>query len=362
MKKFLSLIFSFSLLSTASFSQNNIEGDQLLQLVGKPITDPLFQQLKIQETFYTDAWDDKLTIYIVRTAGQITEIELQNGKKRYGTETRYGVYTKQLPMQLNWNMTEADFTARFNRPVIVSTAMGFNDYLYNGWKIRVFFENTKPVSISFLRSDQSAPVQTPSTIKSEPQGSQNTGTSILKLDVANATVQVNWPALKQLIISCSDLKPYTGTESTDYIGQVYYSTPYKAEGFNRSAIKYYKEKQQWYYEAFYKMGSDSDQVRKTFFALYNALKKTIKENSGDDFILGSSAKKSISESPMNWLAQWTLYSQYKTLPAGLGKVKIAIMLSGMKNSFKNDAMEYTFKIYIFDKDLSFDVFTWDKPL
>jgi len=196
------------------------------------------------------------------------------------------------------------------------------------------------------------------------KGEANTlqGSSVIKLDAVNAKAEVNWTALKQLIINSNSLKKITGKDSVDYIGQVYYSTAYKTEGFERTSIKRIKENNQWYYESFYKTSADSNQVRKIFFALYDALKKTIKDNTADDFILASSAKKSISESPMNWLVQWTLFSNYKTLPQGLGKIRIALMLSGMKNSFNKNIMEYTMKIYLSGEKIEYNFFTWDKPL
>ena len=39
-------------------SAQSLEGDKLLTLIGKPVSDPMFQDLKKQETFYTDAWDE----------------------------------------------------------------------------------------------------------------------------------------------------------------------------------------------------------------------------------------------------------------------------------------------------------------
>jgi len=188
------------------------------------------------------------------------------------------------------------------------------------------------------------------------------GTTVIKLDAANATTEVSWPALKQLLVNSNSLKKLAGRDSVDYTGQVYYNTAYKTEGFERTAIKRIKSNNQWYYESFYKTSADSNLVRRIFFALYEALKKNIKENTGDDFILASSAKRSISESPVNWLVNWTLATNYKTLPAGLSKTRIALMLTGMKNSFKKNAMEYTIKIYVSGEKIEYDFFTWDKPL
>jgi hypothetical protein len=201
--------------------------------------------------------------------------------------------------------------------------------------------------------------------KVEPGNSVNFApntTPVIKLDAVNAVAEVNWPALKHLLVNSSNLKKIAGRDSVDYIGQVYYSTAYKTEGFERTAVKRIKSNNQWYFESFYKSSADSNLVRKIFFALYEALKKNIKENSQDDFILASSAKRSISESPMNWLVQWTLATNYKTLPAGIGKPRIALMLTGMKNAFKKNAMEYTIKIYLSGEKIEYDFFTWDKPL
>ena len=194
----------------------------------------------------------------------------------------------------------------------------------------------------------------------EPTG--ETDNTVIRINISNATAQVNWPALKQLISAAKNLKPLTGKDSVDYTGQVYYATSYKTEGFDRSAIKRIKRNGQWYYESFYKSAADSNQVRKIFFALYDGLKRGIKENTADDFILASSAKRSISENPVNWLIQWTLAKNYKTLPPGLGNIKIGLVLTGMKNAFKNNAMEYTIKLYVYENELSYDLYTWDKPL
>ncbi len=65
---------------------------------------------------------------------------------------------------------------------------------------------------------------------------------------------------------------------------------------------------------------------------------------------------------ISWLASWTLNSSYKTLPPGLGNVKITLMLNGMKDSFKKDAMDYTIKMYIANYDVKFDFWDWDKPI
>jgi len=359
MKAILSILAAILFLNPL-VAQTNIEGDKLLELVGRPLTDPLFQQLKSQESFLTNSWSGDFTIYVNNTNEIIKSVELENGKLKLGSaDSRYGYYTKTLPLQLNWNMTANDLAAKLGAPVVVGRSLDYKDYNYKGWTITVFFENGKPVSVSYQKNNVT-------TIAIPAKAIQNTGTEvkdkwIIKAD-GDANVQVNWPALKQLAMATADLKPLAGKDSVDYIGQVYYNTIYKTEGFTRSAVKRSKQKGDWYYEAFYKTSADSEVVRKLFFALYDALKKTIKDNTGDDFILASSARKPISQTPMNWLAQWSLYSNYKTLPAGLPKIKIALLLTGMKNYFKEGAVDYTFKIYVFSGDREFDFFTWDKPL
>lgn len=190
--------------------------------------------------------------------------------------------------------------------------------------------------------------------------SQTNPNWIIKID-DNGNAQVNWQTFRQLIISGSNLKPFTGDDSTDYIGEVYYNTDWKVDGFERSAIKRIKDSSQWYYESFFKIAKDSNMARNIFVSIYNELKKTISYNTGDDFIFGVIAEKPLSQSPMNWLAQWSLYSGYKTLPAGLPKVRIALLLSGSANVFADNQMEYTLKLYIINSNVQYDIFTWDEP-
>jgi hypothetical protein len=364
MKWLVSILTSFIVCTTA-FGQA-IEGDRMLDLVGKHVAHPLFQQLKTQENFYTDAWDANFTIYINRSGDFITEVEFQNGKLRYGsTAERYGYYKKPLPLQLNWDMSPADFVKLLGNPVLVSTAMSFSDYNSGQWKIRIFFENNKPVSINYgKQSGTSVPVQAP--VVAKPVTVQTPPAApvadwVIKVDTNTFVTTVNWPALRTLIISTANLRPLIGNDSVDYIGQMYYSTPYKSIGFERTAIKKKRNLEQWHYEAFLRINVDTNKVKNVFFSLYDAVKKSMKDNGGDDFILASVAKEAISHSPVNWLAQWTLYSGYKGLVPGLGKVKVALMVTGMKNAFKKDQMEYTFKFYVFDKDTNIDFFTWDTP-
>jgi hypothetical protein len=183
----------------------------------------------------------------------------------------------------------------------------------------------------------------------------------VQLDTLTNTASVNWEVMKELILSSGSFLSKAGQDSVDYIGQVYYATPYKVKGFRRTAIKRVKTTNEIFYESYFETKSDSETVRTIFFALYNALKKSIKENTGEDFFLVSSAKKPISASPVSWIAQWNISKYYKTLPAGLGDVKIGLMLSGMKDVFNNDRMRYTIKIFIGTQPLHYDLFGWDTP-
>ncbi|MEP6676714.1 MAG: hypothetical protein ABJA78_16255 [Ferruginibacter sp.] len=350
--------FIIMLLSvTVSFAQPVLEGDQLLSLLGKNISDPLFQQLKTQEAFLTDAWNAAFNIYIDLNGNTINKVELENGKMQYGSSDRYGYYKKQLPMQLNWNMDRAAFTQKFGEPDLKTSGIPFKDYNTDGYKLRVFFENDKPVSISFIQAEKSTiavPVpQKPGVAKHSDQ----LGWPI-KLDTAKATADVNWPMLRDLILSTADLLKKAGKDSVDYIGQVFYNTPFEVAGFKKTAIKRIKNNNQSFYEAFYQTSADSEKVRSIYFALYDALKKTIKDYTGNDFILASVAKKAISESPVNWIAQWTLYDNYTNLPAGLGKVQIALVMTGFKDVVDNKRNDYTFKIYITQYKVNYDFFTW----
>ncbi len=361
MKFCLSLLLSIFLFNSAK--SQTLEGDVLLQILNKPVSNPLFQELKEKESFITDAWNTGFNIYANVKDNYVVELEFQNGKKKYSSQERYGYYKKQLPLQLSFSMSAGDFERKLGTPVYESTAMNFTDYEYQNNVLRIFFENDKPVSISYRKKEGSAEYLTP--IKTAPPMEElittGSGSWIIELD-NRGNADVNWSSLKQLITGSKNFKQFAGKDSVDYIGQVYYSTDSKILGFDRSAIKRIKRNGQWFYEAFYKIKTDSNLARKTFFSVYDALKKVIKDNTGDDFILAAVAKDYISESPMNWMAQWTLYSNYKVLPPGLGKLKIGFMLSGMTQFMEKTKMEYTFKLYIFQDDLEWDFYTWDKPL
>lgn len=352
----------FLLFFTAVSVQGQLQGDKMLDLVGKPVSDPMFQQLKQQETFYTDAWDQNFTIYINRdNNGTITEVEFQNGKKRYGSNDRYGYYKRTLPMQLSWSMTASDFAERLGSPTLTSTKMNFSDYRKGNWKIRIFYEDNKAVSLSYSRAEGTytppAPVaKTPPT----PAQAGNIKTGwLLKLE--NNKAQFNREVFESMVTNYLSLNKFAGRDSTDYIGQVYYTSLVQMPGFERVAVKRVKRDNTWYFEAFFKISVDTNRVKDVFFAVYDAIKSSVKSGPGDDFILASVAKKSISESPVNWMAQWTLYTNYKGFVPGLPKIKLMWFVSGMKNVFKNNQMEYTFKLYIFDGNRDVDFFTWDEP-
>lgn len=361
MKK-VAALFSFLFLPVCLFAQT-IEGDQLLTLLGKETSDPIFKQLKTQDNFFSDAWDNNLSIYITRAGATITQVELQNGKKKHGSEERYGTYARKLPLGLHWSMTMTDIEKIIGTPTLKIPAGGFNDYASGGWKLRVYYENEKPVSISFAKGAGPAEVKTPvkQPVATTPLSTTGTGDWLIKFDTAAIKTEFNWPVLRKLIISTTNLKPMTGNDSVDYIGQVYYTTPHKAIGFARTAIKRRKKAQTWHYECFLRTSADSNKVRDLFFSLYDALKNTMRDNTGDDFILASSAREPISAETMNWLAQWTLYSNYKGLVPGLGKIRITLLLTGMDNAFKKGQRDYTLKFFIMDKDTEVDFFTWDTP-
>lgn len=354
MKKLFPFLIIAVLASSTSYSQV-IEGNKLLDLIGKPLTDPLVQQLRSQENFITDAWNRDFTVYINNQSGQVASMDLLNGKLWANGTKRYGYYKRTLPWGLQWSMSENDIRQKLGEPTLVSTKMNFNIYQYSGWKITVDFENGTPVSISFRKAESgtyTAPAANPVA---------NTEAWLIKMDPAAGTAQVNWTMLKNILSSGTDLQKFAGRDSTDYIGQVYYSTPNQVVGFNRTAVKRKKKDNFWYYEAFYKTSADSEQVRKIFFALYDALKTTISANSGNDFILASSAKMPISAKTANWLAQWSLYSKYTTLPAGLPTWRIALQMTGMDNVFKKGQRDYTFKIYLVPGYVEYDFFTWSEP-
>ena len=354
MKKIL-FIVCILLIVNHSFAQNTIQGDGLLELIGKPITDPLCQQFRQQEGFTTDYWNNNFTVYLdygYSADKNISTVQLLNGQKKFQSEQRYGYYSKQLPLQLSWSMSRNTFEAKIGQPVkIWPSSPNTLDYAYSGWKIRIEYENNYPVMINFQKDPDYVPKPKPVLSSITP----------IKADTANGTTAINWPVLKKLITSCSKLKSLTNKDSVDYMSQVYYATPYKVDGFLRTAIKRTKKTNEWFYEAYVKPGSDSEKVRKIFSSLYYGLKQILKDSTGNDFLTIGVAKDFISQSPMNWLIGWTLSPSYKVLPSGLGNVKITLLLSGMKDSFKKDVMDYTIKIYIAQYDVNFDFWGWDTP-
>lgn len=358
------LLTGFLLFICGTVLAQTIEGNRLLDLLNKPVSDPLFKQLKLQENFYTDAWDQQFTIYISRNSSDvITEVELENKKKRYGSEERYGRYNRKLPLELNWDMKAADFEAKLGRPTLVSTNMNFSDYSSGGLKLRIFYENSVPVSISFSKPSgtpvTATPVTPTVTPKPQPQpGNIKTGAL---LSIVNGRATLNWDIMESMINNFHSMQSFAGKDSTDYIGQVYYSSLATMPGFQRAAVKRVKRDGRWYFEAFLKVEADSNKARDIFFQVYDELKAKFKDRGGDDFILASVAKKSLSESPVNWMAQWSLYSRYKNFAPGLNKVKVMWFLSGMSNAFKDNRMDYTFKFYLIDDRTEVDFFTWDTP-
>lgn len=363
MKLILTCVLSLSLQCIA-FGQT-IEGDRLLDVVGKPVTDLLFQDLKKQEVFYTDAWDEDFTIYISRTGELITEVELENGKLRYGSKTeRYGYYQKKLPLGLSWNMSAPDFSNKLGAATLVSTNMNFSDYNSRGWAIRIFYENGKPVSIAFKKTDGITPI--PAPVVKNPASPNNIpplgpGDDWLMKVEPGKTASFNLDVFRNMINDYPTLNKFAGIDSVDYIGQMYYSSKIKMQGFDRVAIKRKKQQNKWHFEAFMRLGNNDKQVSKTFLDIYNAIKASVKSNYGDDFIFAAVIKDSIRRNPMNWLAQWTLYSNYKGFRPGLGKLRLVLLLTGMQKFMKPDEMEYTLKIYICDADVEVDFFTWDTP-
>ncbi len=354
-----SAIFLFFFVSLAAGSSaQTIEGDQLLQLIGQPVSSPLFQQLKTQENFYTDHWDSKLSIYIVTQDEKlIREVELQNGK------STYGIYTRKLPLGMTWQTNRTAIEQAFGKPVLSIADMNLADYTKDGWTVRVAYDaNGKPLSYNYSKPAVAA---TSPVFKSAPVVTNTAAPAdkwMIRLDTTNKTASVNWPALQYMIISIRNLMPLTDRDSVDYIGQMYYATPYKVVGFKRSALMRQKSKNQWHFESFYKTSADSNTVRRIFFAVYNALKDAFKQNTGDEFILASTAKGHLSDKTVNWMAQWSLFSGYKGLVPGLPTVKVNFLLSGMQNVFRNNEMDYTLKLTVFAGDYDVDFFTWDKPL
>ena len=366
--------FLFFLAVSVTAVAQTIEGDKLLELLGKKVSDPLFTSLKTQETFYTDAWDEDFTIYTTRDGDLISAVELENGKLRYGSQTqRYGRYARTLPLQLRWTMSRAELDAKLGTPVLVSTSMNFSDYKTGNWKLRIFYEKDQPVSIEYRRNEQplagtAANIPAPSANKPKPAGQPavtqtqtpvNAG-ALLKL-VNENKAELNWELFKNMINSYHSLSKFAGVDSVDYIGEVYYSSLAKVEGFDRTAIKRRKRDNKWYMDAFIKIKNDDKKASNMFFAVYDGIKNSIKEHVGDDFILASKGGDSIRKSPVNWMAMWTLYSGNKSFTPGLGKVQVVLLLSGLKSFMKENELDYTLKLYICDPDVKIDFFTWDTP-
>lgn len=352
MKKIICFLLIVQLHNNHLFAQNIIQADRLLELIGKPISDPLCQQFRQQEGFAatSDFWNKDFSIYTDNDFSQdkkITLLQFLNGQKRFQSEARYGYYRKELPMKLSWSMSRGACEVKLGYPVKTwpSSPTVF-DYSYYGWMIRIEYENNLPVMINFQKDRDYVPMSS---------------TAPLRVDTVKCTAETNWPAIKKLITSCSRLKSFTGKDSVNYYGEVYYETPYKVENFLRTAIKHVRKSDEWYYEAYVKQGIDSMKVRRIFVSLFEEITQALKDSTADDFLIASVAKDPISKSPMNWLVSWSLSPVYKVLPPGLGKVKITLMLSGMKDSFKNDAMDYTLKIYIANHDVKFDFYGWDTP-
>ncbi len=149
MKIIIAFFASIILLQTSSFSQHVIEGDELLTLIGKPLSHPLFQQLKAQESFISDAWDSENTLYIYHYEDQILEIEFQNGKLQYQSADRYGIYRKKLPLKLYWSMTPDAIEKVLGKTVLVNEESGTREYNYLQWRIKFSFENDKIVAVGF---------------------------------------------------------------------------------------------------------------------------------------------------------------------------------------------------------------------
>jgi hypothetical protein len=373
--KYITSFIVFFFIHVCCFAQI-IEGDRLLDLPGKSTKDPMFTLLKKQETFYTDAWDEDFTIYIGTDAGMIISVELQNGKLRYGSATeRYGRYANTLPLQLKWTMDRAAFESKLGAPTLVSTKMNFSDYQSGNWQLRIFFEGDKPVSIEYKPRNKPAAAalvaasastkivtqpganKPPAAVSTLPDVKAG---SLIRL-VNDNKAELDWELFKNMINNYKSLSKFAGTDSVDYIGEVYYSSLAKAEGFDRTAIKRRKRDNKWYFDAFIKIKNDDKKAANIFYAMYDGIKNTIKANVGDDFILASKGGDSIRNSPVNWMAMWTLYSGNKTFTPGLGKVQVVLLLSGLKSFMKENEMDYTLKLYICDPDVKIDFFTWDTP-
>jgi hypothetical protein len=355
MKKIIGLLFILLSCNYFSFSQNTIQGDRLLELIGKPLSDQFCQQFRQQENFASEYWNNDFTVYLdygYSSDKKIAQVQLLNGQKKFQSEQRFGYYRKQLPLQLYWTMSRSACETKLGAPVkIWPSSPNTLDYAYSGWKIRIEYENNFPVMINFQKDPNYVPKPKPFMSSLTP----------IQADTVTGVATINWPTLKKLITSCNQLKLFTGKDSVDYMSQVYYATPYKVDGFLRTAIKRTKKTNEWFYEAYVKAGSDSEKVRTIFISLYNQLKQVIKDSTGNDFFVVGVAKDPISKSPVNWLITWSLSPAYKILPPGLGKIRITLMLTGMQDAFKNNAMDYTIKIYIADHDVKFDFWGWDTP-
>jgi hypothetical protein len=365
MKKILSFTIILLSLNSHCFSQD-LEGDRLLDLIGKSLTDPLYLQLKQQEHFINDYIDQNSSIQVDYAYKEkiLNSVIFMNGWIGVGSGDKYGAWHKKLPFGLNWTMAVSDLEKKLGKPVSESDYYAIRkDYLYNGWKIKMEFSNNLPVKMAFENpaifakailnlTNGSKPLNPPTAV--------NSGIPV-KLD-ANANVEVNWPALKDLITSCNNMKPLTGKDSVDYFGEVFYATPYKVEGFGRTAIKHKRKEQQWYFEAFYKTTADTNQVRKIYMALQNKLDGAIKDNTGDDLTFIVTMKKGLSAPPVTWISGWSLLStKYTHLPPGLGNVRITLLLVGKKDVFNQGKTEYTIKLYIDNINVKWDFYTWDKP-
>ena len=192
--------------------------------------------------------------------------------------------------------------------------------------------------------------------------SQNTPGPIINIDTATGVTTVNWPQFRDILVSFPNLKAVTGKDSLDYFGEVFYATPYKIAGARRTAIKHKRKEQAWYYESYFEIIGDTMKVKRDIIGLYQALKQSIEANTGTDFNFGAVAKDPISNKDVNWLIQWTLRPTYSSLPKGLGKIRIALLLVRMSSMTDPGIGEYTIKMYIIDKDeVKYNVFGWDEP-
>lgn len=152
MKKLLPFLLTLLLLNTNSFSQAIIQGDKLLGVVGRPLTDPLCVQFRQQEDFLSEHWNRSTSVYTdLDSEKMITVIAFMNGKKRFHSEERYGIFTKQLPLHLKWTMTKNELEAITGSPDKTWPADVY-DYIYGDWRIRAEFENGKLVYLRFEKT------------------------------------------------------------------------------------------------------------------------------------------------------------------------------------------------------------------